>query len=182
MIIDPDNPDRMWVAAFGELYSANRGGAIYRTDNGGERLGSRADGSRGQKRSVGFVDLVMDDNDPNHLFAASWDRTRRAHDFTEGGVGTGIWETTDGGDVEPHFQRTTTFPEGPDAGRIGLGVTTVPPARCSPSSTTKLRVRWTSPIRKTKLKADQLFGHGQDNVLKASTNDQLASVFRRGGL
>ena len=121
IVIDPTNPDRMWVAALGELYSANRGGAIYRTENGGKDwtpVLTVPSTTKGE--FVGFVDMVADDNDPNHLFAASWDRTRRAHDFTEGGVGSGVWETTDGGDQWVRISESSDFPEGPLAGRIGL--------------------------------------------------------------
>ena len=120
VVIDPENPDRIWVAALGELYSANRGGAIYRTDNGGQDWQAVLTVPAAKNEVVGFVDLVMDEQDPSHLFAASWDRTRRAHDFTEGGVGSGIWETLDGGRTWSRISSVGNFPEGPDAGRIGL--------------------------------------------------------------
>ena len=120
VVIDPENPDRIWVAALGELYSANRGGAIYRTDNGGQDWQAVLTVPAAKNEVVGFVDLVMDEQDPSHLFAASWDRTRRAHDFTEGGVGSGIWETLDGGRTWSRISSVGDFPEGPDAGRIGL--------------------------------------------------------------
>ena len=120
VVIDPENPDRIWVAVLGELYSANRGGAIYRTDNGGQDWQAVLTVPAAKNEVVGFVDLVMDDQDPLHLFAASWDRTRRAHDFTEGGVGSGIWETLDGGRTWSRISSVGNFPEGPDAGRIGL--------------------------------------------------------------
>ena len=121
VIIDADNPDRIWVAALGELYSENQGGAIYRSDNGGKDWNAVLSlPSTNQNEVVGFVDLVVDDNNPAHLFAASWDRTRRAHDFVEGGEGTGIWETKDGGDHWERISRMGGFPEGKEAGRIGL--------------------------------------------------------------
>ncbi|MGB1383710.1 MAG: glycosyl hydrolase [Flavobacteriales bacterium] len=121
VILDSSNPDRMWVAALGELYSTNRGGAVYRSEDAGQSWEAvlTVPGS-GKDEVVGFVDLVADDNDPNHLFAASWDRTRRAHNFTESGFGTGIWETLDGGDTWQRISSRTGFPEGEDAGRIGL--------------------------------------------------------------
>ena len=115
MIIDRVNPDRMWVAALGELYSDNLGGALYRTTDGGAQWEAVL-----TVPGVGFVDMVADETDPDHLFAASWDRTRRAHDFTEDGTGSGIWESTDGGDSWARISEDNDFPEGPDAGRIGL--------------------------------------------------------------
>ncbi|MEC7693123.1 MAG: glycosyl hydrolase, partial [Bacteroidota bacterium] len=115
VIIDRVNPDRMWVAALGELYSDNLGGALYRTTDGGAQWEAVL-----TVPGVGFVDMVADETDADHLFAASWDRTRRAHDFTEGGTGSGIWESTDGGDSWARISADNDFPEGPDAGRIGL--------------------------------------------------------------
>ena len=121
VVIDPSNPERIWVAALGELYSANRGGAIYRTDNGGQDWQAVLTvPAEAKNERVGFVDLVMDELDPSHLIAASWDRTRRAHNFKEGGVGSGIWETLDGGTTWSRISSVGDFPEGRDAGRIGL--------------------------------------------------------------
>ena len=119
--VDAQNPDRIWVAAQGELYSNNSGGGVYRSEDGGDSWTRVLSISGKNKNSViGVVDLVVDDSDSDHLFAASWDRTRRAHDFTESGEGSGIWESTDGGNSWERISEDTSFPEGPHAGRIGL--------------------------------------------------------------
>ena len=122
MILDPSNPDRMWVAALGELYSTNRGGAVHRSEDGGQtwKVVLTVPQSGSKDEFVGFVDLVADATDPDHLFAASWDRTRRAHDFQEAGPGTAIYETTDGGNTWQRISRGNGFPEGKQAGRVGL--------------------------------------------------------------
>jgi len=122
VILDPSNPDRMWVAALGELYSANRGGAVYRSEDGGLTWTAVLTAPQGASKGefVGFVDLAADATDPDHLFAASWDRTRRAHDFQEAGPGTAIYETTDGGDTWQRISRGNGFPDGKHAGRVGL--------------------------------------------------------------
>ena len=97
--IDPNRPDRMWVAALGELYSENQGGGVYRTEDGGDTW-TRVLTVQGNAKSVaGAVDLVVDPRNPDHLYASTWDRTRRAHEFTEAGAGSGIWESEDGGDT-----------------------------------------------------------------------------------
>ena len=118
--IDPNRPDRMWVAALGELYSKNQGGGVYRTEDGGDTWTRVLTVQGNAKSVVGAVDLVVDPRNPDHLYAATWDRTRRAHEFTEAGAGSGVWESQDGGDTWTRISQLDGFPEGPDAGRIGL--------------------------------------------------------------
>ena len=180
VVIDPDNPDRIWVAALGELYSANRGGAIYRTDNGGRDWQTVLTvPAQAKDEVVGFVDLVMDEQDPSHLIAASWDRTRRAHNFTEGGVGSGIWETLDGGTTWSRISGAGNFPEGPDAGRIGL-------AYHSLSGTLYALIDNQAPREKDeqlgedKLKAD-LFLDMDTKTFAALDNDQLQAFLEGEG-
>lgn len=123
IVIDPIDPDRMWVAALGELYSDNFGGGVYHSKDGGnswDRVLNVPGGTKGTV--VGAVDLVMEEGQPNHLYAATWDRTRRAHEFTESGAGSGVWESMDGGENWTRITSSNAFPEGPDAGRIGLGL------------------------------------------------------------
>ena len=62
VIIDRVNPDRMWVAALGELYSDNLGGALYRTTDGGTEWEAVL-----TLPGVGFVDTVADETDADHL-------------------------------------------------------------------------------------------------------------------
>ena len=110
----------MWVAALGELYSENQGGGVYRTEDGGDTWTRVLTVQGNAKSVVGAVDLVVDPRNPDHLYASTWDRTRRAHEFTEAGAGSGIWESEDGGDTWTRISQLDGFPEGPDAGRIGL--------------------------------------------------------------
>ena len=115
--MDPNNPDRIWVAAMGSLYSDNGEGGVYRTEDGGQQWTKVLEAPAA---NTGFVDLVVDDNNADHLFAASWERTRRAHDFTESGLGSGVWESIDGGTTWNRISAVGNFPEGEGAGRIGL--------------------------------------------------------------
>ena len=74
--------------------------------------------------NAGATDLIMDPSNPNVLFAATWDRQRRAWDFIESGSGSAIHRSTDGG---TSWEKVTTensgFPNGAGVGRIGLAVT-----------------------------------------------------------
>lgn len=121
--IHPQNPDIIYVAALGELYTPNQGGGVYKSEDGGTTW-QRVLNVPGKRSGevVGAVDLVLDITQPEHILAATWDRTRRAHDFLEGGPGSGIWETLDGGATWSRISSREGFPEGAGTGRIGLAL------------------------------------------------------------
>lgn len=117
IILHPDNPDILWVAVLGHLYTNNSERGIYKSSDGGKNW-----------RQVLFVDeksggidLVADPADPNTIFAATWQRSRTAWNFDGAGVGSGIWKSSDGGE---NFSKISTeksgFPTGEKIGRIGL--------------------------------------------------------------
>jgi photosystem II stability/assembly factor-like uncharacterized protein len=116
IIVHPTNPDRVWVAALGHIWDSNPERGIYRTDDGGDswRLVKYV------SDEAGFVDLVIHPDDPNTLFASSWERVRGPYFLQSGGPGSGLWKTTDGGDSWNRLQ-PEGFPDGM-LGRIGLDI------------------------------------------------------------
>ncbi len=119
MAIHPNDPNTLWVAVLGHLYSPNKERGIYKTTNGGDTW----DQVLFVNENAGCVDLVLNPKDPNTLYAATWERERRAWDFSEGGNGTGIYKSTDGG---ANWNLLTTeksgFPTGENIGRIGINL------------------------------------------------------------
>ncbi len=121
IILHPTDPNTLWVAVLGHLYSPNQERGVYKTTDGGKNW----------KRTLfvndntGAADLVVDPANPNILYAAMWERTRRAWDFTESGKGSGIHKSTDGGNTWTLLTATdkSGFPHGEGAGRIGLAIT-----------------------------------------------------------
>ncbi len=113
--VHPRDPDVAFVAAVGHLWGPNPERGVYRTTDGGEtweRVLYVDD-------DTGATELVMDPGDPRTLFAATYQRRRRAWGFNGGGPGSGIYRTTDGGDSWTEL--TEGLPEG-DKGRIGLDI------------------------------------------------------------
>lgn len=113
--VHPHNPDVAYVAAVGHLWGANPERGVYKTTDGGqswERVLYVDD-------DTGAIDLVMDPGDPQTLFAAMYQRRRRAWGFNGGGPGSGIYRTTDGG--REWNELTEGLPKG-DKGRIGLDI------------------------------------------------------------
>lgn len=119
IILHPDDPEVAWVAVLGHLYSANSERGMYKTTDGGKNW---------QKtlyvdENTGAVDLVIDPDDPNTLYAATWTRERRAWNFVEAGTGSGIYKSTDGGEEwELLTIPESGFPTGEGVGRIGLDI------------------------------------------------------------
>ena len=94
VVMHPDNPNIVWVAALGHLYSPNKERGIYKTTDGGKTWNQVLF----VNENAGGVDLMIDPNNTNTLYAATWERTRRSWDFTESGSGSGIYKSTDGGE------------------------------------------------------------------------------------
>ena len=121
IILHPINPDIVWVAVLGHLYSPNAERGVYKTADGGNTWTK----TLFVNENAGAVDLMINPKNPDELYAAAWERTRRAWDFTESGEGSGIYKSTDGGD---NWELITTeksgFPTGEGVGRIGLDMFT----------------------------------------------------------
>ena len=117
IVVHPTDPDIVWVAALGALYSPNEERGVFVTTDGGQTW----DKNLYVNDRTGAVDLVMDPSDPATLYAAMWERDRRSWNFVESGEGSGIWKTTDGGQswIPVHGNG---FPTGAGVGRIGLDI------------------------------------------------------------
>jgi photosystem II stability/assembly factor-like uncharacterized protein len=122
ILIDPRNSNRVFVASLGKLYTPGGQRGVYRSEDGGDTWELIL---AGDNEITGFVDLVFQPGDPDVICAAAWERIRRPWDFVEGGQGTGIWKSTDGG--ESWERLAGGFPRGEHVGRIGLAVTPANP-------------------------------------------------------
>ena len=119
IIIDPDDPNTVWVAAVGHLYSPNLERGIFKTTNGGKTW----EKTLFIDDNTGAIDLVIDPNNPQTLYAATWYRTRRAWNFVGAGKTSGIYKSEDGGNNWKLLSsKESGFPTGDGVGRIGLAI------------------------------------------------------------
>lgn len=119
ILLHPDDPNIAWVAALGHLYSSNPERGLYKTTNGGKSW----DRTLYAGPETGVVDLIMEPGNPDVLYAATWQRERRAWNFVESGAASAIYKSTDGGNTWTRLTNINSgFPTGEGAGRIGLDI------------------------------------------------------------
>lgn len=93
IVIHPKNPDIVYVAAQGALHAPNEDRGVYKSGNGGETW---------EKvlfidNKSGAVELSMDMNYPEILYAAMWEHQRLPWKVISGGPGSGLYKSTDSG-------------------------------------------------------------------------------------
>ena len=115
VLVHPTDPDTVHVAALGHLWGPNEERGVFRTRDGGDTW----DRVLYHDEDTGAVEMAMDPESPDTIYAALYQRRRRAYGFAGGGPGSGIHRTTDGGDT--WMQLGGGLPDG-DTGRIGLDV------------------------------------------------------------
>ncbi|HZQ90646.1 MAG TPA: hypothetical protein VFA60_02510 [Terriglobales bacterium] len=116
IVVDPKNPDVVYVAAIGHAFGPNPERGLYRSKDGGrnwERILYVDD-------KTGAVDVTLDPKNPNVMFASMYEVRRTAYSLTSGGPGSGLYKSTDGGD---HWTRLSGhgLPAGV-LGRIGVSI------------------------------------------------------------
>ncbi|WP_026451934.1 T9SS type A sorting domain-containing protein [Aequorivita capsosiphonis] len=125
IVVDPTNPDRLFVAATGQLYGENVERGIYRTTNAGadwEQVLFVTD-------STAAIDVAMNVANTDIIYAAMWERTRKPWERDYGGVSSAIHRSMDGGTTWTELGAANGLPA-PDAqtGRIGIAVSESEPS------------------------------------------------------
>lgn len=113
IVINPGDPNIVYVAASGHLWGANPERGVYKTTDGGRTWVK----SLFINNETGIADLAMDPEDPQVLYAAAWEHRRRPYHFSSGGPGSGLYKSDDAGATWRRL--TKDLPEGV-LGRIGL--------------------------------------------------------------
>lgn len=119
IVLHPLNPNIAWIAVLGHLYTSNKERGVYKTTDGGKTWKQ----TLFKDANTGAVDLIVNPENPDIVYAALWHRDRKAWNFTESGNTSGIYKSTDGG--ETWLLLTTNnsgFPANEGVGRIGLAI------------------------------------------------------------
>jgi photosystem II stability/assembly factor-like uncharacterized protein len=118
IIVDPRNPNRLFVAALGHPYGANAERGVFRSLDGGQTW---------QKvlykdENTGAIQVAFDPKNPQIIYADLWEA--RQGPWENGawqGRGSGLYKSTDGGNTWKQLTKgLPTFEQG--LGRIGFGI------------------------------------------------------------
>ena len=115
--VHPKNPDIVYVAALGHPYGENPERGIFKSINGGKSW----DKVLYKSSKAGAIDLVMDPNDPETLYATIWQVYRTPYKMLGGGPDCGIYKSSDGGKSWKDISENKGLPERP-LGKIGITV------------------------------------------------------------
>ncbi|HAC05890.1 MAG: glycosyl hydrolase [Gemmatimonadetes bacterium] len=116
--IHPTNPDVVFVASFGKYGAPSEQRGVFKSSDGGDtwnRVLYRND-------ETGAIDIVIDQNNPDVLYAALWEAYRKEYQMSSGGPGSGMFKSTDGGETWTEMTRNPGMPQSGLVGRIGLAV------------------------------------------------------------
>ena len=116
IVIHPTNPDIVYVAAQGFSYGPQQERGLYRTTDGGQTWSKVLF----VDEHTGAIDVVMDPQNPNKLFAAMWTLEIRTWGRQSGGPGGGIFQSMDGGTTWKKLAGSG-LPKHP-VGKIGLSI------------------------------------------------------------
>ncbi len=115
ILIHPTNPEIVYAAVMGHLFTPNEERGVFKSVNGGdtwEKILYIDD-------KTGVIDLTMNLSNPDILYAASYEKMRTAWTFEPGGAGSRIYKTSDGGKSWKKLE--SGLPAGV-LGRIGIDI------------------------------------------------------------
>ncbi|HEU5480268.1 MAG TPA: hypothetical protein VFU90_10570, partial [Candidatus Tumulicola sp.] len=117
IVVDPRDPNVVYTSSMGHVFAPNADRGVFKSTDGGKTW---------QKilfvdDKTGAIDLVMDPRDPKVLYAAMWQAQRTPWSLDDGGPGSGLYKTTDGGAHWTNLSHNPGLPGGV-LGRIGVDV------------------------------------------------------------
>jgi photosystem II stability/assembly factor-like uncharacterized protein len=125
ILVDPRNPNRVFVAVLGHPYGPNAERGVFRSTDGGENW---------QKvlykdEHTGAIDLAFDPHNPQTVYAVLWQaRQGPWENGAFSGPNSGLYKSTDGGNTwNPLTGGLPAFAQG--LGRIGIGIAPSDPNR-----------------------------------------------------
>ena len=120
IIVNPKNSQEIWVASQGPLWSSGGERGLYKSVDGGKNWKLVLK----DNEWTGVTDIVMDPQDENILYAATWQRHRNVAAYIGGGEGSAIHKSIDGGET---WTKLTNGLPSTNMGKIGLAISPIKP-------------------------------------------------------
>lgn len=120
ILIDPRNSDVLFVAAEGPLWSGGGERGLYKSQNGGKSWKAVL----ALDQYTGVTDVEFDPENPDNIYAATYQRFRRTWALMAGGPNSGVHKSSDNGETWRKLNQG--LPSG-DMGKIGLAITPANP-------------------------------------------------------
>ncbi|MFL2619735.1 MAG: WD40/YVTN/BNR-like repeat-containing protein [Flavobacteriaceae bacterium] len=120
IIVHPNDPNTVWVASQGPLWSSGGERGLYKTTDGGKTWKNTLE----INEWTGVTDLVIDPTNPDILYAASWQKHRNVAALIGGGPGTSLYKSVNGGDSWSKIDKG--LPRS-NKGKIGLAISPMQP-------------------------------------------------------
>jgi photosystem II stability/assembly factor-like uncharacterized protein len=115
--INKNNSDEVVVGVIGHLYSSNAERGVYKTKDGGKTW----ENVLFINNNTGVIDISVSPINANVMYAATWERERKAWDFDGDGENSAIYKSIDAGNTWTNTTpKGSGFPTGSGVGRIGL--------------------------------------------------------------
>ncbi|MDN3722886.1 glycosyl hydrolase [Aequorivita sp. SDUM287046] len=119
ILINPANPDEVIVGAVGHLYSTNDERGVFKTTDGGKTWSK----TLFINNQTGIIEISSNPKNFDTMYAAAWDKDRKAWHFEGSGEGSGIYKSTDAGSTwEKISTENSGLPIGKGMGRMGTAV------------------------------------------------------------
>ena len=122
IVVDPNNPDVVYASSMGHVFKSNPERGVFKSTDGGKSW----------KKilyvddKTGAIDLVMDPHNSQVLYAAMWQAYRTPWKLDDGGPGSGLYKSTDGGASWKEISHNAGFPQ-QMLGRVGVSVVAANP-------------------------------------------------------
>ncbi|HEV2443526.1 MAG TPA: hypothetical protein VGT07_13460 [Steroidobacteraceae bacterium] len=117
IVVDPHDPNVVYASSMGHVFKSNPERGVFKSTDGGKTWNKVLY----VDDRTGAIDLVMDPGNPRVLYAAMWQAYRTAWKLDDGGPGSGLYKSTDGGAHWTNITGNSGFPQG-TLGRIGVTV------------------------------------------------------------
>lgn len=115
IIVHPNDPNIIWVASQGPLWSSGGERGVYKSTDGGKTWKNTLSSGIW----TGVTDMIIDPRDPNRLYAATWQRQRTVAAYIGAGPESGLHMSNDGGETWTKLE--TGLPKG-NLGKTGLTI------------------------------------------------------------